>query len=149
MHTDMIPPLDDVESRVLDLANQAIGHQVSGELHQAAQHWARAIDLADAGMDEDEIRHWLRCGLAEVLYQLGAHEACIATAREARAWCLRQHTPLAALLLGQSLFRRGRRDAALDPLSEARSMLGAQFADALDGDLREAIVQSMAQPRAA
>jgi hypothetical protein len=149
MHTDMNPLLDDVESQVLDLANQAIGHQVNGEPRQAAQHWARAIALADTGMDEDEIRYWLRSGLAEALYQLGDDDACIAAAREARAWCLQQQTPLASLLLGQSLFRRGHAEAALDALCEAQSMIGSRFFEAIDSEHRDGIAQLMAQTRAA
>ncbi|MGH8080385.1 MAG: hypothetical protein ACREP7_07410 [Lysobacter sp.] len=149
MHTDMNPLLDDVESRVLDLANQAIGHQANGEPGPAAQHWASAIALADTGMAEDEIRYWLRSGLAEAMYQLGDDDACIAAAREARAWCLQQHTPLAALLLGQSLFRRGLTEDALDALREAQSMIGARFFEAVDGQYRQAIAELMAQSRAA
>jgi hypothetical protein len=60
---------DDLESRVLDLAHQAIGHQAGGDHRQAVHCWAQAIALADAGMHDDEIRGWLRSGIAE------AHEA--------------------------------------------------------------------------
>jgi hypothetical protein len=149
MHTEMTRAHEEVESQVLDLANQAIGHQVNGEPGQAAQHWRRAIALADAGMNEDEIRYWLRSGLAEALYQLGEDAACIVAAREARAWCLQQHTPLAALLLGQALLRSGRADAAVEPLREAQSMIGARFLEAVDAEHRDAIARLLAQPRAA
>ncbi|MGO1069998.1 hypothetical protein [Lysobacter sp. CA199] len=149
MHTEMMPPPDEVESQVLDLANQAVGHQANGEPRQAAQHWRRAIALADAGMDEDEIRYWLRSGLAEALYQLGEDEACIDAAREARAWCAQQHTPLAALLLGQALLRCGQAEAALEALREAQWMIGARFFDVVDVEHRDAIACLMAQPRAA
>lgn len=149
MHTDMNHLIDDIESQVLDLANQAVGHQANGEPRQAAQHWARAIALADAGMHEDEIRYWLRSGIAEALYQLGDDEACIKAAREARAWCLQQQTPLAALLLGQALFRCGHTDAALEALREAQSMTGARFFATIDAEHRDEIAQLMAQSRAA
>lgn len=163
MHTDMISThddprhehgaaqllFDDVESQVLDLANQAIGYLASDQPRQAAQHWARAIALADAGLPDDEIRFWLRSGVAEAYFQLGNDAACIHAAREARAWCLQQQAPLATLLLGQSLLRSGRIDAALDALREARSLIGSGFLDALDPSLRETVAVLLAPSRAA
>ncbi|QWP77237.1 hypothetical protein J5226_02190 [Lysobacter sp. K5869] len=132
---------DDLESRVIDLANQAIAHQTAGEYRQAAKHWARAIDLADAGLDGDEIRHWLSSGAAEALYRLGDYPGCILAARAAREWSRQQHAPLAALLLGQALLRLGRRDAALEALREARSIGGEAVWDAIDLDLRAAVAR--------
>lgn len=163
MHTDMNHPLDgprqdngaaqllfdDVESQVLDLANQAIGYLASEQPRQAAQHWARAIALADAGMPGDEIRYWLRSGVAEAYFQLGNDAACIHAAREARAWCLQQQAPLATLLMGQALLRSGRVDAAVEALCEARALVGDGFADALDPSLRETVEVLLATPRAA
>ncbi|QWF16696.1 hypothetical protein [Lysobacter capsici] len=140
---------DDVESQVLDLANQAIGYLASEQPRQAAQHWARAIALADAGLPQDEIRFWLRSGVAEAYFQLGNDAACIHAAREARAWCLQQQAPLATLLLGQALLRSGQVDAALDALREARSLIGGDFFEALDPSLRETIADLLAQTRAA
>lgn len=66
---DMNALPDDLESRVLDLANQAIAHQAAGEHRQAAKHWGRAIALADSGLGSDDIRHWLSAGAAETLYR--------------------------------------------------------------------------------
>lgn len=142
MHMEM-NVLDDVESQVLDLANQAIGHQAGGDYRQAAQHWAQAIALADTGMHDDEIRYWLRSGIADAHYQLGQDEACIAAAREARAWCRHNQAPLAALLLGQALYRSGRVQAALEALEEARGMIGAEFLEAIDHSHRDAIAELM------
>ncbi|MGO1000678.1 hypothetical protein [Lysobacter sp. CA196] len=142
MHMEM-NALDDVESQVLDLANQAIGHQAGGDYRQAVEHWAQAIVLADAGMHDDEIRYWLRSGIANAHYQLGQDAACIDAAREARAWSRHQQAPLAALLLGQALYRSGRVQAALEALEEARGMIGAEFFDALDDAHRDAIAELM------
>ncbi|ALN64977.1 tetratricopeptide repeat family protein [Lysobacter antibioticus] len=142
MHMEM-NALDDVESQVLDLANQAIGHQAGGDYRQAAQRWAQAIALADTGMHDDEIRYWLRSGIADAHYRLGQDEACIAAAREARDWCRHHQAPLAALLLGQALYRSGRVQAALEALEEARSMIGAEFLDAIDHVHRDAIAELM------
>lgn len=64
MHAEM-NAADDLESRVLDLANQAIGHQAGGDRRQAVQCWAQAIALADAGLHDEEIRGWLRSGIAD------------------------------------------------------------------------------------
>lgn len=141
MHTDMNALPDDLESRVLDLANQAIAHQTNGEHRQAAKHWARAIALADAGLDGDDIRHWLSSGAAEALYRLGDYSGCILAARAALEWSRQNHAPLATLLLGQAQLRLGRREAALEALREARSIGGEAVWDAIDLDLRAAVAR--------
>lgn len=64
MHTE-VNTAADLESRVLDLANQAIGHQAGGDHRQAVQCWVRAIALADAGLHDEEISGWLRSGIAD------------------------------------------------------------------------------------
>ncbi|ROU08278.1 hypothetical protein D9T17_05030 [Lysobacter enzymogenes] len=135
---DMNALPDDLESRVLDLANQAIAHQAAGEHRQAAKHWGRAIALADSGLGSDDIRHWLSAGAAETLYRLGDYAACIVAARAAQDWSRQQHAPLAALLLGQAQLRLGRREAALQALREARALGGEAVWDAIDLDLRAA-----------
>ncbi|MEI2431975.1 hypothetical protein RDV84_08865 [Lysobacter yananisis] len=140
---DMNAQPDDLESRVLDLANQAIAHQAAGEHRQAAKHWGRAIALADSGLADsglgsDDIRHWLSAGAAETLYRLGDYAACIVAARAAQEWSRQQHAPLAALLLGQAQLRLGRREAALQALREARALGGEAVWDAIDLDLRAA-----------
>lgn len=140
MHTDMNALPDDLESRALDLANQAIAHQSAGEYRQAAKHWARAIDLAGAGL-EDDIRHWLSCGAAESLYRLGDYPGCVLAARAAAEWSRQQHAPLSALLLGQALLRLGAREPALDALREARAIGGEAVWDAIDLDLRAAVAR--------
>lgn len=140
MHTDMNALPDDLESRVLDLANQAVAHQTAGEFRQAAKHWSRAIDLAGAGFDED-IRHWLSCGAAESLYRLGDYPGCILAARAAAQWSRLRRAPLAALLLGQALLRQGAREPALDALREARELGGDAVWDAIDLDLRAAVAR--------
>lgn len=142
MHTDMNALPDDLESRVLDLANQAIAHQTAGEYRQAAKHWARAIDLAQLGLDDgDDIRHWLSSGAAEALYRLGDYPGCIVAARAASEWGRQRHAPLAALLLGQAQLRLGQREAALIALREAREIGGEAVWDAVDLDLRAAVAR--------
>ncbi|BAW00021.1 conserved hypothetical protein [Lysobacter enzymogenes] len=141
MHTDMNAPPDDFESRVLDLANQAIAHQTAGEHRQAAKHWARAIALADIGLGDDEIRHWLSAGAAEALYRLGDYPGCILAARAAREWGRQRHAALPALLLGQAQLRLGGREAALEALREAREIGGDTVWDAIDLDLRAAVAR--------
>lgn len=135
---------DDVEARALDLANQAIAHQASGESGEAARHWREAIALADHGLPGDPLRYWLRSGLAEACFRLGDDAACIAAAAAARAWARQQQAPSTALWLGQALFRSGRVDEALDALGEAQALAGAAFAGALDERHREAILARMA-----
>lgn len=141
MHTDMNAQPDDFESRVLDLANQAIAHQTAGEHRQAAKHWARAIALADIGLGDDEIRHWLSAGAAEALYRLGDYSGCILAARAAREWGRQRHAALPALLLGQALLRLGRREEALEALREARLIGSESVWDAIDLDLRAAVAR--------
>lgn len=138
---DMNALPDDLESRVLDLANQAIADHAAGEHRQAAQHWSHAIALADAGLDDDDIRHWLSVGAAETLYRLGDYPACIVAARAAQHWSRLRHAPLAALLLGQAQLRLGRREAALHALREARALGGEAVWDAVDLDLRAAVAR--------
>ena len=83
-HPDAATAGDDVEARALDLANQAIAHQASGESDEAARHWREAIALADHGLPGDSLRYWLRSGLAEACFRLGDDAACIAAA----AWLI-------------------------------------------------------------
>lgn len=139
----------DLESQVLDLANQAIARQVEGEHRQARRHWAAAIALAETGLVDEEIDCWLRTGLAEACFRLGDDPACIQAARRACASAARAQAALAMLLLGQALFRSGRHAAALDLLAQARSLLGAAFAAALEPGLRAAILACLRTDRAA